>query len=103
MMCQTSMMAENVRPFPCRRIPEIGFCEEKNRLQRNFLLSIRELSTLLAEQTQAAIDSDPDFARFDMLIQKAREKKELAKYAWIAHVESHQCEVPRDTAPTYTA
>jgi hypothetical protein len=73
-------------------IPEIGFCEEKNRRQQDFLLAIRELNAILAEQTQAVINGDADFNRFDVLIHMAQEKKEHAKYAWIAHVEAHGCE-----------
>jgi hypothetical protein len=74
-------------------IPEIGFCAEKNRLQTDFLRAIRELNAVLAEQTRAVIDGDPDFNRFDVLIHMAQEKKDRAKYAWIAHVESHGCEL----------
>ena len=44
------------------------------------------------EQTQAIIDADQDFARFDVLLYLAQERKEQAKCAWIAHVESHHCE-----------
>jgi hypothetical protein len=73
-------------------IPEIGFCREKNSLQRDFLQTIRELAQILAEQTRAVIEGDSDFARFDILIQVAQDKKDRAKYAWIAHVESHGCE-----------
>ena len=76
----------------CRRIPEIGFCEDKNILQQHFLQAIRELNALLAEQTKAVIDGDTDFNRFDILIHVAQERKEMAKYAWIAHVESHGCD-----------
>lgn len=92
MFCQTSTVAAKERRVVPRRIPQIGFCEAKNHLQRDFLQSIRELNHLLAEQTQAVIDNDPDFGRFDILIQMAQEKKDAAKYACIAHVESHHCE-----------
>jgi hypothetical protein len=43
------------------------------------------------QQTQAVIDQDPDFARFDDLIHMAREIKDKAKYALIAHVDDHHC------------
>jgi hypothetical protein len=74
------------------RIPEIGFCKEKNRLVKEFLAAIHELIEIQKRQTQAVIDGDTDFARFDVLSNMAHERKELAKYAWIAHVESHHCE-----------
>jgi hypothetical protein len=76
---------------PKRPIPEVAFCEEKSRLQDEFLTAIQELNSLLSDQTRAVIEGDPDFSRFDLLIHLAQEKKDRAKYAWIAHVESHRC------------
>jgi hypothetical protein len=73
-------------------LPEIVFCEEKNRLANDFLATIHELVEMQRQQTQAVIDGDPDFARFDLLLHMAHDRKEHAKYAWIAHVESHHCE-----------
>jgi len=76
-------------------IPQIGFCEEKNRLLGEFVKAIREISELQNQQMQAvidtAIDGDGDFTRFDVLLHVAQEKKEQAKYAWIEHVEKHGC------------
>jgi hypothetical protein len=72
--------------------PELKFCEEKNRLQKEFLAAIHDLVETQKQQTQAVIDGDTDFARFDVLLHMAHERKESAKYAWIAHVESHHCE-----------
>lgn len=76
---------------PKRAIPEVGFCEEKARLQDEFLTAIQELNALLSDQTRSVIEGDSDFSRFDVLIHLAQEKKDRAKYAWIAHVESHHC------------
>ena len=77
-------------------IPRIGFCEEKNRLLGEFLKAIREFTELQSQQTQAVIDAaangDADFMRFDILLHMAQERKEWAKYAWIAHVEEHGCQ-----------
>jgi len=70
---------------------EAWFCEEKAQLRDDFVNSIRELNALLSQQTQAVIEGDPDFARFDLLLHLAQEKKDKAKYAWIAHVEAHRC------------
>jgi hypothetical protein len=74
------------------QIPGIGFCEEKNRLLDAFLEASRELLALQTQQIQAVIEGDPEFGRFDVLLHLAQEKKEAAKYAWIAHVDSHHCE-----------
>jgi hypothetical protein len=70
---------------------KVGYCEEKRRLLDDFLRTIQELNELLTQQTQAVIQSDPEFSRFDVLIHVAHERKDRAKYAWIAHVEAHQC------------
>jgi hypothetical protein len=73
------------------KAPWIWFCEEKQRLSNEFLAAVSELSAIQGQQTQAVIDGDSDFARFDVLLHLAQEKKERAKYAWIAHVEEHHC------------
>ena len=70
---------------------EIGFCEEKDRLMDGFLQAARELIEFHNQQMRAAIEGDPDFGRFDLLLHLAHEKKEQAKYAWIAHVHAHKC------------
>ena len=72
-------------------IPEIGFCAEKNRLLDEFLEAIHEMNALQSQQTQAVIDGDCDFARFDVLLHLAQNKKERVKYAWMAHVHEHRC------------
>ena len=73
------------------QLPRVAYCAEKNRLAEEFLRAIRKLTALQRQQTQAVIDGDPDFARFDLLLHMAQEEKEGAKYAWIAHVEAHRC------------
>lgn len=44
------------------------------------LNAIHELVEIQKQQTQAVIDGEPDFARFDILLHMARESKEAAKY-----------------------
>jgi len=73
------------------QIPGIAFCEHKQRLLRNFLNTIQELNAIQAQQTRAVIEGDGDFTRFDVLLHLAQERKDQAKYAWIAHVEEHRC------------
>ncbi len=72
-------------------VPEIGFCEEKNRLQNDFLQAIRTFNALLDQQTRAVIAGDEDFNRFDILLHAAQDEKERAKYLWMMHVDSHGC------------
>jgi hypothetical protein len=90
MLACLGMSQEN--PLGRTQIPKVAFCEEKHRLRGAFLKAIRELNDMLSQQTRAVIEGDPDFSRFDVLLHVAHENKEMAKYAWIAHVESHHCE-----------
>ena len=73
------------------RINKLAFCEEKQRLIGVFVDSSHDFMELHNQQTQAVIDGDSDFARFDDLIHMARERKDKAKYALIAHLEEHSC------------
>lgn len=82
--------SEQVRRDP-GSLPAIGFCERKHRLIDDFLDAVREMTFLQNQQAQAAMDDDQDFSRFDLLLHLAQEKKDAAKYAWIAHVEAHGC------------
>jgi hypothetical protein len=77
--------ASHVRP------PDIAFCKEKFQLLSDLVDAIHELNTLQNAQTQAIINEDQDFGRFDILLHLAQEKKETAKYRWIGHVEAHRC------------
>jgi len=71
--------------------PIVPFCDEKRRLIEAFIATNHVLMDLQNEQTQAVIDNDPEFSRYDDLIHMAREKKDQAKYALIAHVDVHHC------------
>ena len=72
-------------------LPEILFCPHKTRLQAQYLEAIRELMFLHREQTSAVIEDDPDFARFDVLIHIANQRKDARKYELVAHIDSHHC------------
>jgi hypothetical protein len=74
-----------------RQHGEPGFCKENQQLREEFLSAVRELVDIQKQQAEAVIDG-ADFARFDTLLHAAQERKEQAKYAWIAHVEFHRCE-----------
>ena len=71
--------------------PDSLFCETKRRLIDDFTSANHELMELQNQQTQAVIDYDPDFSRFDDLIHMAREIKDEVKYALIAHASEHDC------------
>jgi hypothetical protein len=59
--------------------PHVPFCEEKQRLVGGFLAANHVLMDLQNQQTQAVIDGDPEFSRYDDLIHMAREKKRPGK------------------------
>ena len=80
------------RSQPCASPPGVPFCVEKYRLLNEFLKAIQELVEIQNQQAQAVIQGDSDFARFDVLLHMANERKDHAKYAWMAHVECHHCQ-----------
>ncbi len=90
-MILCKVMSEQARS---RRVhvPQNRRCEEKQRLMDAFLEAIHELNALQTEQIQAVIAGDSEFSRLDILLQLAQQKKDRAKYEWIAHLEEHHCE-----------
>jgi hypothetical protein len=72
-------------------LPPVPYCEEKRRLIDEFVASNHVLMDLQNQQTRAVIVQDPEFSRFDDLIHMAREAKDHAKYALIAHIDEHHC------------
>ena len=73
------------------RLTDARLCVEKQRLTDAFLSASHELMELQHQQTRAVIEQDPDFSRFDDLMHIAREQKDKAKYALIAHISEHRC------------
>lgn len=67
------------------------FCEEKLRLMEEFLAAATDLVSVHNDQVKAVIQDDPDFSRFDLLIHLANERKRLAKYNYLVHLEDHRC------------
>ena len=66
-------------------------CVEHNHLLDEFGLTIQALIRLHEHQFRAIMDGDTESQRFDVLIHMASEKKQLAKYAYLRHVEDHGC------------
>jgi two-component system, chemotaxis family, response regulator Rcp1 len=66
-------------------------CVENRKLLDEFGAAVHDLLKLHEDQFRAIILGDSDSNRFDLLIHMANEKKQLAKYAYIRHVESHGC------------
>jgi hypothetical protein len=68
---------------------EVVYCAERERLRDLFLDAVHDLAELQCLQTNAVLGNDPDFMRFDELIQRARRVKDVAKYALVGHMENH--------------
>jgi hypothetical protein len=73
------------------RRTRIWFCEHKHQLLARFVAAVKELSELHRQQIRAVIDGDPDFTRFETLLYRAGQRKDLAKYALMAHADAHGC------------
>ena len=84
-------MPHMIRDASGRRVePEILLCLERQRLLEAFTDAVHEIM-LLQQQQVTDIVNDDDFSRFDLLLHLANEKKELAKYAYLQHVDEHGC------------
>jgi hypothetical protein len=81
-----------VRYQPSTSPAAVAFCRNRQDLLDDFVASVQQLLELQRSQIEALIHGDPDFERFDVLIHVALERKDEAKYALMAHVDSHQCE-----------
>jgi hypothetical protein len=64
---------------------------EKQHLMDELLESIKHLLDMQEQQLRAVITKDGDFARFDILLEMANARKRAAKYAYLKHVEEHDC------------
>jgi len=69
----------------------ISSCAEHDRLLIEFGAAVRELLDLHEQQFLAIVGGDSDSSRFDVLIHMANEKKQLAKYTYLRHVDAHGC------------
>jgi hypothetical protein len=72
-------------------LSKTSICEEKVRLMEEFLSAATELVAIHNDQVKALLQDDPDFSRYDLLIHLANERKRVAKYNYVAHLEKHGC------------
>ena len=71
--------------------PRGSGCEEHHHLLNEFGVAVREILKLHQQQFLAIVEGDSESHRFDLLIHMANEKKQLAKYEYLRHVEAHGC------------
>ena len=67
-----------------------SFCDEKQRHLHAFLEAIQDLNSVQNAQLTAVLQGK-NFYQYEDLIHAARERKDLAKYAFLVHVEEHHC------------
>jgi hypothetical protein len=85
------------RPWACKKrgrendTEASSGCEESRRLLDAFSRAVKELLVLRDRQFVAVVEGDAESARFDPLIDMAKEKKQQAKEAYLRHVEAHGC------------
>jgi hypothetical protein len=66
-------------------------CGEARRLLDVFGEAVQDLIKLHEQQLLAAVDGDLSANRFDLLIHDANHRKQVAKYAYMTHLEEHGC------------
>ena len=70
---------------------QILHCETAKRLLDEFGHAIQAVLLLHEQQFQSIVEGDSDAGRFDLLIHEALELKQNAKYAYLNHLDSHNC------------
>ena len=84
------------RPWSLILSPRLRLLPLRIVIQRENLLdafgaAVQEVLRLHEQLFMAIVEGDNECNRFDLLIHMANEKKHAAKYAYIRHVESHDC------------
>jgi len=72
-------------------IPDIAFCAEKQELLRRFVNSVQEIGRLQQIQMESLMRGEPEFDQLEVLLHEAGQRKDAAKYALLAHIDSHHC------------
>lgn len=74
-----------------KNTPRRSGCEEYNYLLDRLGEAVKGLIELHEQQYRAVAEGDSDCHRFDLLIHMANEKKQLAKYTCLRHLDEHGC------------
>ena len=67
------------------------YCDIARQLLEAFGEAVQEVMKLHQEQFQCVLAGDIDANRFDILIHEANERKQQAKYTYMAHLDIHGC------------
>ena len=66
-------------------------CHEKQRLASVFLQALRSVMHLQNEEASVLLRGAPGLERLDLALQRARERRDEAKLAYMLHVNRHGC------------
>ena len=66
-------------------------CQEKVRLGYAFIHSLRTVMNLQNEEAAVLVRGAPGLERFELAIQRARERRDEAKLAYVLHISRHGC------------
>jgi len=72
-------------------------CDQGRMFLNAFGEAVQEVLRLHEQQFLAVVAGDTEASRFDLLIHEANDRKQNAKYAYLAHVESHGCSFQHET------
>jgi hypothetical protein len=70
----------------------------RKRLRNLFGEAVTELMLFHEQQFLALMNGDAELERYEILIHMASEKRQAAKYGYMAHIEAHGCEAPAQAA-----
>ena len=73
-------------PDPIKHI-----CAQRQALGSVFLDAVRDLNGLVVAQGRALVQGDTALDQFDAALMRARERRDNAKAAFLAHVQAHGC------------
>ena len=68
-----------------------GVCPEKRALLVAFEEAVREMVELSDQQVAALTSSGKGLERFQVAVDRARQKRERAKALYLAHLRTHGC------------
>jgi hypothetical protein len=74
----------------------LPYCHIAQQLLEAFGSAVHELMELHEQQFRCVLAGDSSANRFDLLIHEANERKQQAKYTYMAHLETHECSSNKD-------
>lgn len=80
-------MLEQARTF------QVGFCEEKELLEKQFTAAVRDLMELHKAEIETLMHGT-NSQRFDLAVKLAQRRRQEAKRRLLAHLDTHHCWKP---------